>query len=251
MKHKAILLPTDKPTQISKGNQNGELHHHLFVMTKGGIYVNHTYQHLYILSDEEIKDGEWYLATMYGHQGSELKPVQFFVGEKPCGEQPFGKKIISSTDKSLKKWKGTCFSGEELYETLPTPNDESLRLYCENPTKYVDVETIPQRIEDEIDANGRPMMNFKIVPKISSNNSISFKPVVEEISLQEEKDRIEYQSADWEDYENQQSNYKVEERSWDNILVNFNMDINTNENNYTVEGFTNWLKNNYNPPTRK
>jgi hypothetical protein len=60
-------------------------------------------QHLYITTDEEIKEGDWYLATIFGHGTEEVKPLQWSVGTKPCGEQPMGRKIIASTDPKLFK----------------------------------------------------------------------------------------------------------------------------------------------------
>ena len=57
--------------------------------------------HLYITLDDGINDGDWYLATVFGHGTEEIKPLKWLVGYKPCGEIPMGRKIIATTDPKL------------------------------------------------------------------------------------------------------------------------------------------------------
>lgn len=53
--------------------------------------TNRTYQHLYLTSDEEIKEGDWYI----------LANVSVVQATESIGNRPNGKKIIATTDKSL------------------------------------------------------------------------------------------------------------------------------------------------------
>jgi len=93
--HKVVMLPTENNSQIGI-QANG-------VMKIGNVGVG-TYQHLYILSDEEIKEGDWFIvgkrlvqATL---NGGTLGYTSFnkvaFLWIKP-----HHKKIIATTDKSL------------------------------------------------------------------------------------------------------------------------------------------------------
>ena len=57
-----LLSTTQNPTPISQGNFSKELEYHKFLFgKKDGIYSNHTFQHLYFTSDEEIKEGDYCL----------------------------------------------------------------------------------------------------------------------------------------------------------------------------------------------
>jgi hypothetical protein len=101
IKAKVHMLPTDKSYILSI---NGK------IFSTGGVGremgkkhgLKETIpQHLYITTDEEIKEGDWYIATIISHNGQEIKPLQWSVGDKPCSEQPLGRKIISTTDPKL------------------------------------------------------------------------------------------------------------------------------------------------------
>jgi len=82
-----MIATTERSGKISMGNSSGVLDYHVFVMEKGGIYNNHTYQHLYIISeDDEPKFGDYVLTP----DGSILEIPKVF--------RPEGKKIIASTN---------------------------------------------------------------------------------------------------------------------------------------------------------
>lgn len=94
IKAKVHMLPTEdsmsSPFYVDKHNNIYEWGEDL--------KASGTPQHLYITTDEEIKEGDWYLATIISHNGEEIKPLQWSVGSKPCAEQPLGVKIIATTD---------------------------------------------------------------------------------------------------------------------------------------------------------
>ncbi len=108
------MLPTEKISNIIK------FHHQeaLFYTKKDWDFNKDSgsYQHLYILSDDEIKEGDWIVCldeidTSIMNWDIELAVFQFNGGN--CTSD---KKIIATTDKSL---------------GLPRPSNEFIKKYCE------------------------------------------------------------------------------------------------------------------------
>ena len=96
-----------------------------------------TFYHLYFTSDEEIKEGDWYLDT----QTKQIK--QYLDTSKTCSENILWdccKKIIATTDKSLtlkiidsNKSKPIDTGKPDKYKTvhLPSPSQAFIQKYCE------------------------------------------------------------------------------------------------------------------------
>lgn len=101
MKNKStfVFLPTDKTTNIYS-DYNGGLHTKTDEIT---VYLgnNSKFQHLYILSDDEIKEGDWYLTRL--EDGS--YPVHADLNPRKCSEASYDftncKKIIATTNPEL------------------------------------------------------------------------------------------------------------------------------------------------------
>ena len=122
-------LPTeDRTSKIWLDNDTGKL-----LYDPVGV-MNCTPQNLYITTDEEIKEGDWYLATIFGYGTEETKPLQWSVGTKPCGEQPMGDKIIATTDPKLN------------YECKKCASEEITRAYT---CKCKSLTNIPQSFIEE------------------------------------------------------------------------------------------------------
>lgn len=112
---KVVMLPTNEKAQLwlSKGN----------ALTLWGKENNNdklgANQHLYFLSDEEIKEGDWYISAMKSiisqHNGTEKLPDGW-------------KKIIATTDKSLE------ISNNLDYNQL-LPNRKDFRFYLPHPSE--------------------------------------------------------------------------------------------------------------------
>jgi len=112
---KVVMLPTNEKAQLwlSKGN----------ALTLWGKENNNdklgANQHLYFLSDEEIKEGDWYISAMKSiisqHNGTEKLPDGW-------------KKIIATTDKSLE------ISNNLDYNQL-LPNRKDFRFYLPHPSQ--------------------------------------------------------------------------------------------------------------------
>lgn len=141
---------------------------------------NNNVQHLYILSDEEIKEGDWYLDN---YNNSIIKANinsdhKYYVSN--C------KKIIATTDKlqtgsiniGLKREK------ELIAIYLPSPSPEFVKVYIKayntgKPITEVMVKYVDNGEEDWIgnNANGQPFWNEKWKLKVDSNNCITIRPV--------------------------------------------------------------------------
>jgi ssDNA-binding Zn-finger/Zn-ribbon topoisomerase 1 len=112
------ILPTDKPSRLYKtGN---------FLLLDSKAMPNNTLetmnQHIYITSDEEIKDGDWYLDTFNNQR---IKANEF-SDHKHYGNAC--KKIILTTDQDLIK------------DGVQAIDDEFLKWFVKNPScEWVDV----------------------------------------------------------------------------------------------------------------
>lgn len=115
-------------------------------------------RHLYFLSNEEIKDGDWYLNIV----SNEIVNVDFNIDY----EQNHCKKIIATTDISLR---------------LPQPSKEFIQAYTKaynegNPIKWVNVEVEEYATETDyklgIDCS-TPLFRLKL----NSSNEITIKKI--------------------------------------------------------------------------
>jgi len=107
MKTKPIMLPSDKATEVgirknsaTPKTQIGQLAG-LFNFNGQSYFddVDWDYQHIYLVSDDEIKEGDWCIKE------TPIFTEKFIVQAKGCGDvnstTALWKKIIASTDKSL------------------------------------------------------------------------------------------------------------------------------------------------------
>ena len=111
------VLPTDKPSRLYIGdNQN-----FVFGMIQTSIQSRNDYftnQHIYITSDEEIKDGDYCIIT-------DIESVLYGQFEKHRGAYQRNdqwKKIILTTD------------GDLIKDGVQAPDDEFLEWFVKNPS---------------------------------------------------------------------------------------------------------------------
>jgi len=107
-KHTIVMLPTDRSSMLYIGYNQLRHTDEEHKISSGGDYEP---QHLFILSDEEIKEGDWYCFPLY-KSGYAIKQ---YNSEKHFNEEPSiilanlkAKKIIATTDKSLSITKIKC-----------------------------------------------------------------------------------------------------------------------------------------------
>jgi hypothetical protein len=108
------LIPTEKPSRLYKS----KITQNIFICNIISQYGDATYnQHIYITSDEEIKEGDWGL--------SKLNEIILFGRSY---NEKFYKKIILTTDQDL------------IADGVQAIDDEFLEWFVKNPTcEYVEV----------------------------------------------------------------------------------------------------------------
>jgi len=120
---KVVILPTEKATKDSSIFKYPD--NQLLNSPMGN-------QHLYIISDDEIKEGDWYLVNQYGN-GLLLATKPATIEDIKYQHKFECKKIIATTDKSLTT-KETVYP-EELIHPLPQPSESFIQKYIENYNK--------------------------------------------------------------------------------------------------------------------
>lgn len=105
-----VMLPTNQRASICKGITTNRLY-----LYNNGYNLQINCQHLYFLSDEKIKEGDWYLTFQNGS----------VIGEpRKCEDSSYDftncKKIIATTDESL---------------NLPQPSQSFLQKYVKEYNK--------------------------------------------------------------------------------------------------------------------
>jgi len=127
-KCQVVLLPTKDKTKLWKGNGVACIRKYIDIPLHSEI-IN---QHLYILSDEKIKEGDWYMLSegVYYKKGSQKESMYVGIGKN--------KKIIATTNPELnsKIRKGIPMIQPDgdvkrlpdtIIEGLPKPTDQFIQ----------------------------------------------------------------------------------------------------------------------------
>jgi len=133
------------------------------------------FYHLYILSDEEIKEGDWCFDL-------DFKRV-FYCSDSSREKYLNSKKIITTTDESLVLKENISKSTEECwkYTSLPRPSDDFITAFVKAQGKIIEVlvEYEFGSIEESyFNDNGDEVLPIKL--KVSKDNTITIKPIQEE-----------------------------------------------------------------------
>jgi len=116
------LLPTEKPSRLY--NNNGQLHLDSVLTTSNGHTIN---QNIYITSDEEIKEGDWYLNV---EEKNGIKNP--FYGKLYKANQSIDKVSLDYLVNNLKKIILTT-DHELIDEGVQPIDDEFLEWFVKNP----------------------------------------------------------------------------------------------------------------------
>jgi hypothetical protein len=140
-------------------------------------------QHLYIISDHEIKEGDWYIYAneVFKSTGNSL------LSSSQC------KKIIATTDKSL-RIQNIMMSMSSLY--LPQPSQAFIKKYCKSGgidevlVEYECLQSAGMKIVDfsktpPIDIIDYPCECIEWKLKVDSHNTITIHPIKNTLTLEE------------------------------------------------------------------
>lgn len=183
-KCKVVMLPTEKATnskQIFK-HENG-LNFNENVLVGGSSHPWFKPQHLYILSDEEIKEGDWVCNT-FGKIVVQASSVLVDCINEDILVQQNHKKIIACTDSELKIDTEIFISGQR-YKSLPNPSNSFLKSYCE--TEGVDKVLVEYeyKVGDQVLTHGNSHITPSLKLKVQSDNTIIIKLVKETYNTEE------------------------------------------------------------------
>lgn len=132
--------------------------------------------HLYFLSDEKIKEGDWYLNNDILFRADDV----FDNGNNP-NQNKDNKKIIATTDSYLNEQ--DRFNGKSWENLLPRPSNEFLKKYCE----LGGIDEVMVEYEG-IEWLDRPLEYFL---KVAPDNTITIKPIQPKTYTQESYNKQE------------------------------------------------------------
>lgn len=127
-----VMLSTEKATKgcILRWENDGGYKRNSLIQFKGfDLHKPAKYwkpQHIYALSDEEIKEGDWYYNLKSKTIHNTKDKVHYFVNNTKYTDH---KKIIATTDESLRTFTGLVST--HVGNSLPRPSDSFIKKYCE------------------------------------------------------------------------------------------------------------------------
>lgn len=134
---KVVMLPTEKASNVWLNKFSNQLH------LDGEFKENHKdaiNQHLYIISDEEIKEGDWFV----GFADGSIKPfvnqadkstVEINNWQLNKKGHSSNKKIIATTDKSLTEKIEALGTGSTYVFNLPQSSQSFIKKFVEEYNK--------------------------------------------------------------------------------------------------------------------
>ncbi len=195
-KCKVVVLPTNEKAKIGIGKTPNGLLNYLKLLPNTKAIINDL-QHVYIVSDEEIKEGNWYLwlnNKQISEASKNIVDTDLQILNRHLKSSHIAK-IIATTDKSL-KYSVEQFDGVHSWN-LPAPSQLFIEKYIQkynqgNPITDIMVEYEPKRWiknpniskeQDILDTDNIKTLedydkyldyNIKINPK---DNTIIIKPI--------------------------------------------------------------------------
>lgn len=184
---KVVMLPTEKSSDIILRTRDNVVHQRKYYGTAWED-MGDVYQQLYFLSDDEIKEHDWHYDEK--DPGNEIKQWKGGLFSSRWSSR-WSKKIIASTDKSLKQ---KIFGlGETAMCSLPEPSEGFIQ-------KFVDAYNNGKLIT-EVDVEYNHLLTtfgideewLKVNPK---DNTITIKKIKDTYTQQEVDDLLDRNSAE-------------------------------------------------------
>jgi len=198
-KCKVVMLATDDDCNLTLGLNNLLVHHNYTrsaIQNRNEDYIN---QHLYILSDEEIKEGDWFvclnakvLQAKQITKSGDILPTESWGAAMSFFPPRECKKIISTTDFLL----GKPYSKDNMLMSsrLPQPSQSFTKKYVTEYNKdniitevlveYENVNTTKKEDYQYIQGKGSNL-NYIYKPKLTKENTITIHPVNKMYSKEE------------------------------------------------------------------
>lgn len=163
-----VMLPTDKKANI--GADNWYLHN------KQILIINNLVSNLYFLSNEKIKDGDWFMNRQYMIEEGKEEYAIWKCGDITPNSNP--KKIIATTDTSL-----TIIDYTDCEYPLPQPSKEFIQAYIK---AYNEGKPITKVLVEYISTADRAIdWEWRDIIKINSSNEITIKKIKDSYTIEE------------------------------------------------------------------
>lgn len=177
-----VMLPTNK-SEIAKRNARiPSIVHSSTIGAKDGFIKQGFYvpQHLYITSDDEIKGGDWFICNSIlkycTYKGKTTSNITYLVDKLGNEDNiSFCKKIIATTDKSLKEiiHRDISYHSPNVEISLPQIPQDFIKKFCEQGG--IDKVLVEYQKNSQFGSFG--LYNYNV--KTDSHNTITIKPVKE------------------------------------------------------------------------
>lgn len=206
-KCKVVMLPTNENVEncLLTSVIPGKIFFEKSYMTQSYLkYTNKKSYHLYILSDEEIKENDWFYDSDNGVNNGIYMHVRGHITKT-------SKKIIATTDKSLTKTSFKVFSNLQSHQ-LPQPSQSFIEKWVEEFNKGNVIEEVMVEYErdEEIDGYGYDIL--KVNPK---DNTITIRKIKDSWSREEVIEFAEKYARMVQEKEIQLNAYKaIHNRKW-------------------------------------
>jgi hypothetical protein len=173
--HNVVMLATDKGSNLHRNNLST-----LYTTPNISTSVVSEDFHLYILSDEDTKAGEYF------YNFNDNKVWKTDTGMEYSDKH---RKIIATTNSELKV-EYPSHNVVQALVSLPRPSNDFIKAYIKaynenNPITKVLVEYELKQItkkEDYQYQNGESNLNYQLTLKVAPDNTITIKPVKEDYS---------------------------------------------------------------------
>lgn len=189
------MLPTEDKSILYKRNDTNELHLGDFNYCESDDKLR-TNQHLYITTDEEIKEGDWVYWTDPEGLTSDINQVvsvdeeMIFISHPEHSETEAlpheCRKIIATTNTELHYNKVVEKDMHMYKESLPHIPQHIIEAYIKKPFDEVLVEYETKEVPVNRDSRDEVIYDWLDVPKLDSNNCIIIHPVKEKMYSRED-----------------------------------------------------------------
>lgn len=201
---KVVMLSTEKASELFIGNNN-----QLFIGIALPSTSKQINQHLYLTSDEEIKEGDWYLDTNDNIIKANKKNIEF------NNPQIGWDKIIATTDKSLLQ--DFNKEGDGGYTIMPQIPESFIKAYVEakGEIKEVLVEYQEYANNNKVDSKEsyqfylKNNANFEYKAKIRPDNTV----IISASKTYTREDMISFASKVLQDINSNSLVYQYEDES--------------------------------------
>lgn len=177
-KVKVIMLPTNNQYQgVLCDSSNGTLLTNVLIGTP---------QHLYFITNEDIKEGDWYI--LYGMGNN---PLICKWTDEPIeqGDTNIRKKIIATTDTKLINKKASGEQWPEWDYDLPQPSELFIEKYCKlDGINEVNIEYTNASVISYKGVNGIKKIPSKL--KINSHNIITIHSIKDNWTRKEVESKV-------------------------------------------------------------